>query len=655
MKCTLILKQHDSRIDLWIGDELLLRGGMPAVAWRHEGEQAWRWDRASLTFADGSRPECLEGTATLGPVAVRMVASQGDGAVWTFSGDFRNTSDRPIELARLHYLHGSLARDTNLLALNENRFFQRSETLEPHREWIENKWGKAHVVWPRLADPIHDERDWAVATDIAVLTDGWNEPGLVVGFTGPGEAFGEIGMRTIGEPVLYLGARLDNILVQPGERRTLERAIMVWGDWQDGLVRWSETCASELNARPMRPPLVGWCSWYQHWNNVHASHVQQATREFAAWDIPSGGRVIQIDDGFQIMPADWRPNARFRDGWNELPGEIAATGSTPGLWLAPTTIFHTHPIMSEHPDWLQRLPNGELAVSFSNWGWCDHDDYRWGDISSPTWYLDTDHPGAQAFMADIVSSAVQAGWRYLKLDFTYALSTARRAVNRSRTSMQSLREMYRLFREAAGPDAILCACIGEMGRYALGYADTARLGGDIGAHWDSLARNLKEFLPRLCVNGLWWNGDPDVFYMRSEKSQLSLEESWVLTGTIGLIGGVFLTSDFVSQWGEEAARRVRHFWNETGPAIPSSHCATFDAEGRVAALRVSSGSVHRIGLYNWQDEPRAIRVPLPALRLDESVRVKSVFPDDARVRIAGNELVATEQPGHSLRIVEVCG
>jgi acetyl esterase len=96
------------------------------------------------------------------------------------------------------------------------------------------------------------------------------------------------------------------------------------------------------------------------------------------------------------------------------------------------------------------LPDGQPAVSFSNWGWCDDEGYRWGDTLSPTYYLDPDHPGAQAFMAEIVRDAVRAGWRYLKLDFTYGLSTARQAVNRSRTSMETLREMYRLFREAAG-------------------------------------------------------------------------------------------------------------------------------------------------------------------------------------------------------------
>jgi hypothetical protein len=219
--------------------------------------------------------------------------------------------------------------------------------------------------------------------------------------------------------------------------------------------------------------------------------------------------------------------------------------------------------------------------------------------------------------------------------------------------METLRNLYRLFREAAGPDTILCACIGEMGRYALGYADTARLGGDIGAEWPALGRNLKELPLRLCVNGLWWNGDPDVFYMRAVNSNLSLEESWVLTGTIGLIGGVFLTYDFASQWDEEPMRRVRHFWNPAGPALPSGQHAVYAADGTVESLRVTAGDMHRVALYNWADEPGSIRVSLSALGLSASIRLLDSFPETLPVILRDGMLVCENQPGHSMRIARL--
>lgn len=371
------------------GGASILRGGIPMLAWRYDGEIDWRWDKAVILDSAANEPDRLTFTLRLGPVFATMAVARRGEDVWELSGDLCSDADRPVELARFHYLQGVLTRANNLLAPTENRFFKQGETLAPHQKHLEQVWGSLVVEWPRLADPIHAEPDWAVATDVAILLDSWTVPGLVVGFTGPGVAFGEIGLRTLGEPVFYIGVRLDNILVKPRERRTLERVMLAWGDWQDGLREWAGRCARELGARPIREPLVGWCSWYQYYSGICPEHVRQAAAEFASWPIPPGGRLIQIDDGFQIMPGDWRPHARFHEAWADMPREIAASGSIPGLWLAPTKVFHRHPIVKEHPEWLQRLPDGRPAVSFSNWGWCDRAAggepfaYGHGDIEEP--------------------------------------------------------------------------------------------------------------------------------------------------------------------------------------------------------------------------------------------------------------------------------
>ena len=233
------------------------------MLFRSAGETVWRWDRATTLNAANKETGRLAFTLRLGPVSATMAAVQGTDGSWTLSGELCSEAERPIELARFHYVQGLWGQDDNLLALTENRLFRRGEPVAPHRERLEKTWAGFHVAWPRLADPIHDEPDWAVATDVAVLLGAWNAPGLVVGFTGPGTAFGEIGLRTTGEPAFYIGVRLDNILVNPGERRRLEHARLSWGDWQSGLRQWAELCTRELGARPVRAPLVGWCSWYQ--------------------------------------------------------------------------------------------------------------------------------------------------------------------------------------------------------------------------------------------------------------------------------------------------------------------------------------------------------------------------------------------------------
>ena len=73
-------------------------------------------------------------------------------------------------------------------------------------------------------------------------------------------------------------------------------------------------------------------------------------------------------------------------------------------------------------------------------------------------------------------------------------------------------------------------------------------------------------------------------------------------------------------------------------------------------MRVTAAdSTHRVALYNWADEPRTLSVPLAALGLSESVRVRGSFPETPPVRLRGGMLVCENQPPHSLRLAECIG
>ena len=623
---------------------LLVRGQL-YVAWRLTGETAWREEVQPY----GDDP------VRLGPLEVSVHIRRLTENAWEFSGALRNTGTVEVELARFHYFHGEVADVTRELFVPSelgvgSRRFRADEALPPNRAKIEKFWRDLHVNWPRLADPLHEQPNWATGMDIGLLLRDWQAPVLVVGFTGPGTAFGEIGFGTCrqGGAPFYAGVLLDNVRLGAGKSRELERCVFVFGDWQEAMQFWARRCAEEFNVKSPGAPLTGYCSWYQPYEKVEPSHIQRATKELVALPIPPGGRTVQLDDGFQIMPGDWRPNRRFAGVWDGLPAEIAATGSIPGLWLAPTTIFHSHPVVKEHPKWLQRLPDGSPAISFSNWGWCDHPDWKWGDTSSPTYYLEPDHPGAREFIRQIIADAVGRGWKYLKIDFAYALNTARVPFDRSKTSFETLRDLFRLFREAAGPDVKICACIGVMGRYALGLADIARIGGDIGDRFETIRANLPDLFLRTCTNGVWWQADPDVFYMRAEGSKLTGEESWLLTGTIGLFGGVLLTSDFPSQWSDEARKLVAQFWNDTGPQPPSDWRVVCSPEGLPVAFRANQ----QIGLYNWSDTPQTVCVSLAALRIHD-IQIAATVPATPPISVEDGCLVCHDQPAHSLRLAQV--
>lgn len=457
-------------------------------------------------------------------------------------------------------------------------------------------------------------------------------------------AFGEIGFRTQGEPRFFIGQVLDNILLEPGETRAMDKVMLWYGDWQAGLNEWIVSCARELGAGLPKPAPVGYCSWYQRGQKVTLADMQRATQEFAAWPRARGGRLIQIDDGYQIMPGNWQPNAKFAGKWRELARDIAGTGSIPGTYLAPLTIHESHPLVQSQPQMLQRLADGTLPISFANWG-------------GNTYYVEPDHPRAKDFMRKFFVDAKLEGWQYIKIDFTYGISTARVAYDRKLTTFQSSRNLYKLFREAAGPEMILNGCIGEPGRYAIGLVDAARIGGDIGAKWQVVKENLINILLFAPTNGVWWQADPDVFYMRRENSALSAEESFVLTGTLGLMGGLFLTSDLPSQWPADAQALLREFWNDSSPVPPAEQRIVVDKDGGMRAYRVSyaHGATlrHRVALYNWSDTPQAAILSLAdtgieptGLRLANKIYGRGI-------RLNEGALICDSQPPHSLRIADL--
>ena len=632
-------------VELTSAASLPLRACRPYLAWRLPGEAQWQESSPARILDLQQTPESIFFRSRFQFLQADVRLESHRDQAWELAGTLKNTGNISVELARFHYLQGTISSQLGLLQLEGSdfpQFFRRGDSVPAFRSQTEEMWRKYKVFYSLLSEPIHDRPNWAVSEDIAVFAEDWMKPGWGCGFVGPGTAFGEIGFHTQADPPeFFIGILLDNILLEPGESRELEKAFVWCGDWQTGLDLWARVCAAEFHAQRSKPPLVGFLSWYQFGDHVTADDMLQANQEFLPWPIPPGGRTIQIDDGFEIKPGDWRPNERFAKSWADLPAAISRSGSTPGLWLAPTAVHESHPIVRDHPDWLEHLPNGEFAVYFSNWG-------------GKTYFLEIDRPEAKDFMRDILKDVVAQGWRYLKLDFTYGLVTARKAYDRKKTSFQSLRDLYALFREACGPDVLISACIGEPGRYALGLADIARLGGDTAAEWSTVHGNMRRLLTLGSTNGAWWQGDADVFYMRT-NTKLTEEESYLLTGTIGLFGGVFLTSDIPSQWSPQARAVVRQFWNSRGPRIPSSHRVLWSPAGEILAYRVSfeDGRVppHQVGLYNCSDAAQDTRVPLSELGLvmggDWQLLAGS---QDRGIEFVNETLVVEQQPPHSLRI-----
>lgn len=638
-------------LSIKMGAKSLLCSSIPRLAFRNAGKTDWQFEVGTL-IEGKQKDKHIRLKYAIGPIQALLTCKRLTFDSWLIESELLHSGSSPVELARFHCIDGVLAEKPDLLSVSEHREGSRRFTprtsVPSGKGFIEELWGQHGVSWKHLNDPIHMQSNWGTSTDVGILLNGWQDIGLVIGFTGPGVAWGEIGYGTCreGDIPFFAAMLLDNILLAPGEHKALDRLFIRYGDWQESMNIWARRCAEQMEAKPVRQPLVGFCSWYQKDKTVTEEDILKATADFADWPIPPGGRTIQIDAGFQIMDGNWRPNDRFKKMWDCLPARIAETGSIPGLWLAPTRVYENHPIVLQHPEWIQRLPDGNPAVSFPSSGTAAQ--------TGKTYFLDPDHPGAQSFMADVIADAVARGWRYLKLDFTYAVSTARVAYDRRKTTFETFRDLYRLFRRAAGPDSLICACVGGLHRYTIGLADTVRIGGDIGASFQHIRRNLPDMLLRMWPNGVWWLADPDVFYMREENSVMTADESRLLTGTIGMLGGVFLTSDYASQWNDDARRFVRYFWNKTGPIIPHRIHAIWSLDGVPTAIRVTiAPSIERIASYNWSNTVCTISIALAQIGLKGAAKWKltDTIPEDPAVVLEKNTIICKDQPAHSIRIV----
>ncbi|MDD5704791.1 MAG: hypothetical protein PHR35_02620 [Kiritimatiellae bacterium] len=651
------------------GDLPRLRNCRARLVWRYAGEAQWRDDFASLPEPSG---RSFKGELRFEALLIELKAARLDDAAWELSAKATQVGDRPIELLRFHYLDGVMANEGTgaLLQLGqqegENKIVARlGEEAKPIRYAEYYKyWWMVPPAERRLPDPVYDQPNWVCAIDAGVLMRDPHQPGWLFGVTGPGKAFGEVGFRTAGAEAghFYAGQLLDNILLAPGQTRELERLLMLAGDWQDGLRRWAKVCAEALGPARTKPPLAGFCSWYRNFADVTKEEIDKAIEQFSQMPIPPGGRMIQVDDGYQRKPGDWGPNDRFpKEWWDSLPKRIAASGSIPALWMAPLTVQDNHPIVKEHPEWFMRLPDGRFAATTMNWGWCDDPNWRFAEKGGHVSYnLDPDHPGARAFIGAFLKETAAAGWRGFKFDFSNQCDNARVPYDRSKTTFETLRGQWKLFREAVGPDALVNAC-GAPLRGIIGMADSARIGGDMVGNWTTMRQLLPGLLLRMLAwNGIWWAGDPDVFYMRKKNTIItgsyfgqvelttSPEEQQLLLTAMGMMGGMMYTSDLPEDWSEDERQKVLEYWGTDRPLPAEKPRLAFQSGSDLpAACKVERNGRVQCALFNWSDEPVECSVSLAELGLTDAKMWRVERADESVVLKEG--IISAIQPPHSAR------
>ncbi|MEO7571083.1 MAG: glycoside hydrolase family 36 protein [Acidimicrobiales bacterium] len=408
--------------------------------------------------------------------------------------------------------------------------------------------------------------DWSPAEDgelrselVTVLRDDTGAV-LVAGFLGGWEHDGTFRVRCArggSEGIeLWIEAFLGGAVLQPGERRELHEVSLTEGEGDPSLLleAWAGALGAAGAARTSAPYQVGWCSWYHYFHAVTEADLRSNLAHAGDWPFD----VFQLDDGFQPAIGDWlTTNADFPTPIEGLAAAIAAEGRTPGIWIAPFLAGLTSDVARQHPDWLAtHLPTGSPLVGMVNEAWG-------GRVGT----LDTSQPEVLVHLESVARQLVEAGYPYLKLDFTYAPSMQGGYADPGQTPAQRVRAGFEAIRRGAGQDTFLLGCGAPLGT-AVGVVDGMRIGADVAPWWHpqpgqyrppgheggepATVNAWRNTLSRSFMHRHLWLNDPDCLMLRSERTQLEPEQvrAWALA--VGVSGGMALVSDDLALLGPEA-------------------------------------------------------------------------------------------------------
>jgi len=182
------------QIELLSTNGFALRNCRPYLAWRFPGESTWRESVAAelKDLHPSAEDVSLASQFQFLRADVRLAKKRND--VWEVSGTLKNNGERPVELARFHYLQGEVAPPVGFLALQGNNYldFVRSgAAVRSYKSEFEAMWRSMHVQWPIISDPIHDRPNWALSKDTAAFIPDYNKAGWGFGFTGRGRLLGK--------------------------------------------------------------------------------------------------------------------------------------------------------------------------------------------------------------------------------------------------------------------------------------------------------------------------------------------------------------------------------------------------------------------------------------------------------------------------------
>ncbi len=434
--------------------------------------------------------------------------------------------------------------------------------------------------------------------------------GFLIGPVGPAEAYTDILVR---DESITAGVQMDNVLVPAGESRRGEEMIFLFEPSGSATDIWTRWVAVTHGARLHKGPVHGWCSWYDRTTKIDQAHVLDVTKTIGDHPQVFGKGVIQIDDGYQKMDGDWSANDKFPQGMASVAKQIRAAGCLPGVWFAPLMIHPDHPWAKANPAAIQT--NAQGIASFMNANPFHPAGANW---------INPDHPRSKEFLYQIIHDARQRGFGYIKIDFN---GIGNRFLDPTKTRLQVFRQLYALYRRAAGDEMYILSCLGQPTRGVIGFIDSARVGPD--SHPAHFEKCLQSVLRFQIYHNVWWQNDPDVTYLAQSLGSRTLgptpqgEGMWrTWHNVVGLVGGTAMISEPINKPDARAVWRnyeiMRPASRQPARLLTLGHSADNTIFGFAAERPYGDFAVYN--LYNPAEKPQPLTLNFPLAGLPPNTR-----------------------------------
>ena len=400
-----------------------------------------------------------------------------------------------------------------------------------------------------------DQQPWRSADPAAYPMNYKDPAGMTAGFAGEGLLAVDPGT---GGPVEVFSAADPATSVPEirAERRgstlviSADEPVVRSGHATDlggALAAWADDLAGRMRRAPIRPAPTIWCSWYHYFTSVSEADIVENLDAMDRLDLPVD--VVQLDDGYQSELGDWLTLSDRFDSLEELTARIADRGRRAGIWVAPFLVGAKSETARSHPEWLVRGadPDGIPASAGHNWG-------------QDLYGLDTTHPGALAYLAEVFGAFAAQGFDFFKIDFVYGAALPGRRHD-DVPPVVAYRRGVETIRTAIG-ESYLLGC-GAPILPSVGLVDAMRVSADIALHYEPEGGDLSRPSQRAAVmsgagrayqQGRFWVNDPDCLVARPAVER---REEWA--EHVERYGGLRGSSDRLAdldEWGLRTTRRV---------------------------------------------------------------------------------------------------